>query len=114
MKTLISVLCFIISSHAFAGLLDGKVFTFKYESGNQYHVSFHDSKVTWLGVGGSDHGKFETDNYETLEISENRYLVQWSEENKSFVTLVIDLNLNEVFSSGTSPNGNWLDRGKIE
>ncbi|MGQ5523961.1 MoaF N-terminal domain-containing protein [Chitinimonas sp. PSY-7] len=83
-------------------LLDGTVLYYQYQSGDAVRVQFADGKARYEWVAGPKKGSGDENiPYNSRQIDENVYLVQWlQKERPDFLTLHIDLNRRVIFSSG--------------
>jgi phenolic acid decarboxylase len=89
-------------------------FIFRYNTGDIYEIELGDAAITWRGLEGSDVGKNETDAIKRQILSKDVEVIQWTETNGIFVTLVFDhLNMKMV-SSGKTENDAWLTYGTAE
>lgn len=93
--------------------LDGRVLVFEYENGNQFKLSYSKTFLVWTGLGGSEDGKSEQDEYHWSEVAPKTYLVSWTEKDGTFVTTVVNLQALKVYSSGTFERNAWFWQGKI-
>ncbi len=104
----------LLSFSAFANDLSGKNFLFQYEGDDHYAVRFADTVLTWEGVKGADLGKSETDAYRLKEVASKIYLINWIENNGTFVAVVMNLESMKVFSTGEKYGEyQWFREGLI-
>ncbi len=89
--------------------LHGEEFRFDYGD-FQADVSFTEDTVTW-----SDGRVTETDAVRTYTSTPGVHFVQWTEEDGTFVTLLIDLNEMKVHNSVLPPGGGeaWFSLGRV-
>jgi len=82
-------------------LLDGKSFTYQYQSGAAIAISFDNKKLTYQWIAGRNAGKpKKTFPYESRKLNEGVYYVNWHEiELENFITLVFNFNNNTCASS---------------
>lgn len=102
-------------------LLDGKSFTYQYQSGSAIEISFQDGKLTYQWIAGRSTGKpVRTYPYKSRQLDQGVYLVNWHEPTlKNFITLVYNLNNNTCASSvivnyGSEESFQAFDGGIIE
>ena len=82
-------------------LLDGVNFEYFYQTGGGLKIDFADGLLGYEWIKGSRKGnKASGIPYQSRKIGDSLYLVNWQEKEKpDFVTLVIDLEQNVMYSS---------------
>ena len=89
-------------------------YLFKYDSDHAYDVKLNDSTITWKSLSGPDKGQMETDNINRKNLSEDVDVIQWTENDGTFITVVLDRTLLNVVSSGKYSTDTWLWSGVAE
>ncbi|RDI39943.1 MoaF-related domain-containing protein [Aquicella lusitana] len=87
-------------------------YIFKYESDRAFDVKLTDNTITWQSLSGPDKGQTETDFINRKKLSKNIEIVQWAENDGTFVTVILDRAQLNVISSGKFSTGTWLWSGK--
>ncbi|WP_068547175.1 MoaF-related domain-containing protein [Thalassotalea crassostreae] len=82
-------------------LLDGVSFEYFYQTGGGLKISFDDGLLGYEWISGQRKGnKASNIPYQSRKIGERLFIVNWQEKDKpDFVTLVIDLKHNTMYSS---------------
>lgn len=89
-------------------------YVFKYDSEHIYDVKLTDNTITWESLTGSDKGQKETDPINRKQLSNDVEVIQWTENDGTFVTVTLDrAHLSEI-SSGKYDSGTWLWSGVAE
>lgn len=100
---------------AFAsGMTKSEHYVFRYDTGATYDVQLTDNTITWTGLEGDDTGLMETDSIKRKKLSAKVEVIQWSENNGTFITLVFDRKHLRIVSSGKFLNDEWLAYGVAE
>lgn len=89
-------------------------YMFHYESGDSYDIQITKDTITWTGVEGSDTGLTETDAIKRRTLSSDVEVIQWNEQNTTFITIVLDRLHHKVISSGKIAGNEWLSYGEVE
>ena len=86
-------------------------YVFNYDNGKSFEIQLTDKTITWTSMCGPDKGQTETDEITTTKLAENIDVIQWTEKDGTFVTVIFDKeNLREI-SSGKYADGTWLWNG---
>lgn len=96
------------------GLVKNEHYVVHYEGGNSYDVQLTDTTITWLGLEGTDQGRGETDAITRKKLNSSVDVIQWSEKNGSFATLILDFQHMVTISSARDQNGDWLAYGTFD
>ena len=82
-------------------VLDGTRFEYFYQGGGGLQIAFADGQLQYEWISGPRKGNNAKEiPYQSREIGEDVYLVNWHEKDKpDFVTLIIDLKQNRLYSS---------------
>ena len=82
-------------------LLDGTSFEYFYQTGGGLKITFADGKLEYVWISGPRKGNKAGDiPYQSRKIGNKMFIVNWQEKDKpDFVTLVIDLEHNVMYSS---------------
>jgi hypothetical protein len=110
--TLIAMLLFSLAS--LASELNGRRYKWEYESGNHYLISLDTNSITWTGTQGTDLGRTGTDPYQYFKLAPHTFMIQWTENDGTFVTVVINENKKTVWSSGQFNGKSWFRKGVIK
>ena len=84
-----------------AHLLDGTSFEYFYEDGSGLEIAFYDGMVRYEWIVGPRKGNSAMDIlYQSRQIGDDLYLVNWQEQDKpDFVSLIINLRDEVMYSS---------------
>jgi len=88
-------------------------YIFKY-SDYSFDVKLTDNSITWKALDGSSKGQIETDYISRKRLSNHTEVIQWTENDGTFVTVIFDRHHHKVISSGRDSSGSWLWSGKVE
>ena len=86
-------------------------YIFEYGKDMIFDVKLTDNTITWESLAGPDKGQKETDLIERKVLSSDVEVMQWTENDGTFVTVIFDRNHLNVISSGKYPAGTWLRSG---
>ena len=89
-------------------------YVFHYETGDTYDVVLTDNTITWTGLEGSDTGRSETDVIKRKTLNHNTEVLQWTENDLTFMTVVLDHRHLKVIASGKLVDNSWLSYGRGE
>ena len=82
-------------------LLDDTIFEYFYQSGGGIKIAFYDGMLKYEWISGPRKGNKAKDiPYQSRKIGDELYIVNWQQKDKpDFVTLVINLKQNVIYSS---------------
>ena len=106
MKTIFLILCLFTAAVFAAPLADH--FQITYENGFSYEIRLTDTTIAWRDLPS---GQFETDRLKKRQLSPQTTILQWQEQDGSFVTLSIQHD--RVISSGIANKESWFLMGKL-
>ena len=86
-------------------------YIFEYGKDMIFDVKLTDNTITWQSLAGPDKGQKETDLIERKGLSSDVEVMQWTENDGTFVTVIFDRNHLNIISSGKHPTGTWLRAG---
>jgi len=86
-------------------------YIFEYDKDMIFDVKLTDNTVTWESLSGEDKVQKETDHINRKLLSNDVEVIQWTENDGTFVTVVFDRAHLNVISSGKYPSGKWLRSG---
>src|SRR3990167_9216085 len=83
-------------------------YIFEYDKDMIFDVKLTDNTVNWESLAGEDKGQKETDHIDRKNLSHDVEVIQWTENDGTFVTVVFDRAHLNIISSGRYPTGTWL------
>lgn len=114
-KTIFAVLFFtIVSASCVIAAPKFEHYIFKYDRDHLYDIKLTDNTITWTSLNGDDKGQTETDYIKRKNLSNNIDVIQWSENDGTFVTVVFDRAHLNIISSGKFLADTWLWSGEVE
>lgn len=114
-KQALVVLAFtLISTSLVIAAPNSEHYIFKYNSGYSFDIKLTDNTITWKALDGSNKGQTESDYINRRMLLNNTEVIQWIENDGTFVTVIFDRIHNEVISSGKSSSETWLWSGISE
>lgn len=114
-KNTLAVLAFtLISTSTVFAAPKSEHYIFKYSNGYRFDIKLSDNTITWEALDGPDKGQTETDFINRKTLVNNTEVMQWTENDGTFVTIIFDRSHNEVISSGKYSSGIWLWSGKAQ
>lgn len=93
--------------------LNGQYLLIKYEGDQHYKVHFDEKKVKWECVQGEELGKTESDVYKSSMLTNNTHVINWQENDGTFVVLTLDLISMKAISTGISNGHTWFRKGTL-
>jgi phenolic acid decarboxylase len=105
----LAFLCVLSSSAIAAPTFEHYVF--KYDEAHVYDVKLASDTITWEALSGAEKGQKETDRVNRKTLSNDVEVIQWTENDGTFVTLAFDRNNLTVVSSGKFASDMWLWSG---
>lgn len=89
-------------------------YIFNYGNDHLYEVKLTDNTITWKSLSGPDKGERETDHIKKKHLTNEIDVIQWTENDGTFVTLTLDRKHRNVISSGKILENTWLWSGNME
>lgn len=90
---------------------DSERYIFEYGKDMIFDVRLTDNTITWESLAGADKGQKETDLIERKVLSSDVEVMQWTENDGTFVTVIFDRNHLKLISSGKFSTSTWLRSG---
>ena len=92
-------------------LLDEISFEYIYKEGGSLKIAFYDGKLQYEWISGPRKGNNAKDiPYQSREIGDDLYIINWHEKNKpDFTSLIINLNKNVLHSSAILRYGTSIE-----
>ena len=106
----VTIFCFCLANSAIAAP-SFEHYIFEYGKDMIFDVRLTDNTITWESLAGPDKGQNETDLIERKVLSSDVEVMQWTENDGTFVTVILDRNHLKVISSGKFSTGTWLWSG---
>jgi hypothetical protein len=93
----------ITRNHALTTALEGKSYEYTYTSGHRYQLHFVEGQAHWQLMAGAENLGSGASPYVARDVGPDRYFVQWwAADVKIYVTLLIDEQAREIYSSWNS------------
>jgi MoaF C-terminal domain len=102
-----------INTHASANY-HNEHFIINYHSGESYDVVLTDNTITWTGLEGNDKNYSETDSINRKPLTDEVEVIQWIENDHTFMTLVLDRTQLKTIASGKNQQNSWLNTGDMQ
>lgn len=111
-KLKVAAILFSIFFASFAGAaFQSEHYIFNYGKDMIFDVKLTNNTVTWESLAGADKGQRETDQIDRKSLSNDVEVIQWTENDGTFVTVIFDRTHLKIISSGNYTTGTWLRSG---